>query len=301
MAMDSERWRRVRGVFDEALELDPAARAAFLDSACGDDRELRREVDELLVVDSGDAELPEGADPLVAVVGWAAEAMAVAPRLEGMRLGAYRLERLLGRGGMGVVYLASRDDREFEKQVAVKVLGGVVQEAALERFRRERQVLARLEHPAVARLLDGGTTEEGLPFLVMEHVDGEPIDRYCERVGLDVRERLELFLQVCDAVQYAHRNLIVHRDLKPGNILVTGDGQPKLLDFGIAKLIADEGDEPQAESQGSVPERDAGEEPGDEENLHLHEPGARAEKPAGRASLGAPPPSQWGTVLLTGT
>jgi eukaryotic-like serine/threonine-protein kinase len=302
MAMDSERWRRVRGVFDEALAVDPAARDAFLDSACGDDRELRREVDELLSVDSGDAALPEGADPLVEVVGWAADAMAAAPRLEGTRLGAYRLERLLGRGGMGVVYLASRDDREFEKQVAVKVLGGVVQEAALERFRRERQVLARLEHPAVARLLDGGTTEEGLPFLVMEHVDGEPIDRYCERVGLDVRERLELFLQVCDAVQYAHRNLIVHRDLKPGNILVTGDGQPKLLDFGIAKLIADEGDEPQAESQGSVLERDAGEQPVGEANLlHHHEPGARAERPAGRASRGALPPSQWGTVLLTGT
>ena len=158
----------------------------------------------------------------------------------GQRIGPYRVERLLGRGGMGAVYLASRVD--FEKQVAIKVLNrGMNNDEVVRRFHHERQILARLEHPNIARLLDGGTGDDGLPYFVMEYVEGEPIDRYCARHGLGVRERLELFRKVCSAVHRAHQNLVVHRDLKPGNILVDAGGEPKLLDFGIAKPLDADG------------------------------------------------------------
>jgi serine/threonine protein kinase len=154
------------------------------------------------------------------------------------RVGPYEIVRELGSGGMGSVYLARRADEQFEKEVALKIVrGGVAAEADRQLFRRERQILAGLEHPHIARLLDGGTTEDGVPYLVMEYVVGEPIDRYCASRGLSVPERLGLFRSVCGAVGYAHRQLVVHRDLKPANVLVTADGQPKLLDFGIAKLL----------------------------------------------------------------
>ena len=153
------------------------------------------------------------------------------------RIGPYKLIRELGRGGMGTVWLAARADEQFEKRVALKVVRGSDSEEVLRFFRRERQILAGLEHPNIARLLDGGTTEEGLPYFVMEHVEGVPIDRYCDEHKLSVPERLRLFEGVCSAVQHAHRSLVVHRDLKPGNILVTEEGIPKLLDFGIAKLL----------------------------------------------------------------
>jgi serine/threonine protein kinase len=155
------------------------------------------------------------------------------------QIGQYRVERELGRGGMGVVYLAWRADQQFQKQVAIKLLqGSMTSEEALKRFRFERQILANLEHPNIARLLDGGTTEQGEPYIVMEYVrGGVPIDRYCEEQRLRLDQRLKLFQTVCSAVEYAHQHLIVHRDLKPGNILVTGDGQVKLLDFGIAKAL----------------------------------------------------------------
>jgi serine/threonine protein kinase len=159
------------------------------------------------------------------------------PARAGQRIGPYVLIRELGRGGMGVVYLAARADHAFDKQVAIKLVRGLFADPYLaERFRDERQILANLNHPGVAHLLDGGTTGEGAPYLVMEYVEGVPIDEYCATHALDTRRRLDLFRQVCDAVHYAHRNLVIHRDLKPSNILVTAAGTPKLLDFGIAKL-----------------------------------------------------------------
>ena len=156
----------------------------------------------------------------------------------GSRIGAYRLVGEIGRGGMSTVYLAVRDDDQFQKQVAIKLIRrGMDTEDMLDRFRHERQILANLEHPYIARLLDGGTAPDGRPFLVMEYLQGEPLDGYCRNQGLNLRARCRLFLKICEAVSFAHRNLVVHRDLKPGNILVGADGAPKLLDFGVAKLL----------------------------------------------------------------
>ncbi|HNC99766.1 MAG TPA: serine/threonine-protein kinase, partial [Myxococcota bacterium] len=163
--------------------------------------------------------------------------------MAGRRIGPYRLTGELGEGGMGVVYLAERVDQAFEQKVAVKVLRRGLESTEMQaRFRRERQILARLEHPNIARILDGGTTEDGVPWLGMELVDGEPIDQWCDQRRLSVDERLRLFQKVCAAVDYAHRNLVVHRDLKPSNILVTDAGEPKLLDFGIAKVLLEGSD-----------------------------------------------------------
>ena len=153
------------------------------------------------------------------------------------RIGAYRVLRELGHGGMGTVYLAARADDQYQKRVAIKVVRGLDSDQIVRHFRRERQILAALDHPNIARLLDGGTTEDGLPYFVMERVEGEAIDSFCDGRKLSVQERLRLFQGVCAAVQYAHQNLVVHRDLKPKNILVDAQGVPKLLDFGIAKLL----------------------------------------------------------------
>ena len=159
----------------------------------------------------------------------------------GRSVGSYRILSEVGHGGMGAVYLAVRDDDEFRKRVAIKLLRrGMATDDLVRRFRNERQILASIDHPHIAKLLDGGTTEEGFPYFLMEYVEGEPIDRYCDSHGLSVGERLELFRTVCAAVHFAHQNLVVHRDLKPGNILVTADGVVKLLDFGIAKLLRPE-------------------------------------------------------------
>jgi serine/threonine protein kinase len=170
-----------------------------------------------------------------------APADASAPRLAtwvGRHVGPYRIQKLLGRGGMGAVFLANRDDDQFRKVVALKLLRFETDEpAVLARFRNERQILAALDHPNIAALYDGGSTEEGLPYIVMEYVAGEMLTTYCDSRALPIPDRLRLFRQVCDAVQYAHQKLIVHRDLKPSNILVTREGVPKLLDFGIAKLL----------------------------------------------------------------
>lgn len=231
-----ERWRRIDRIFAHLLELPPEERQAFLDEECGDDPELRREVERLLDADERNATFLERP---------AGEVMGFPARFSGAEvgdlLGPYRLLRRIGGGGMGTVYLARREDEHYEREVAVKVLrSGLESTEALHRFFAERQILARLEHPNIARLYDGGSTGDGRPYLVMELVEGMPVDEYCDRNRLTVEQRLDLFRRICSAVQYAHQNLLVHRDLKPGNILVTAEGEPKLLDFGIAKRLAPE-------------------------------------------------------------
>lgn len=232
--MTPERWRRVEEVLGAALEASTEAREAILREAGESDPALRRAVESLLAFDAGGEMVVAGA-----VQGSFQDlegAMRGLP--DGTRLGVYRIIREIGRGGMGTVYLAERDDDQFEKRVAIKVVTrGMDTAALLTRFRHERQILARLEHPCIARLLDGGSTAEGRPFLVMEYVEGQTITKWCADGKLTLRQRIEIFRDVCSAVQSAHRNLVVHRDLKPGNILVGQDGVPKLLDFGIAKLI----------------------------------------------------------------
>ena len=159
----------------------------------------------------------------------------------GQHIGLYKINREIGRGGMGTVYLATRDDDQYQKQVAIKVVKrGMDTDLVLARFRNERQILAGFDHPNIARLFDGGSTETGLPYFIMEYVEGQAIDEYCDSHRLSTAARLELFRTVCSAVQYAHQHLVIHRDIKPSNILVTADGVPKLLDFGIAKLLHSE-------------------------------------------------------------
>ena len=224
-------------VFEAALERRPGDRSVYLDSACEGDESLRNQVDTLLLA----LERSSSNFPTTPAVGMALSdtfVEDVTPSVIGKRLGAYRIQRELGRGGMGSVYLAVRADDEFKKQVAIKLIKrGMDTDFIVRRFRNERQILANLDHPHIARLLDGGTTDDGLPYFVMEYVEGQPIFVYCDERKLTIVDRLKLFREVCEAVQYAHENLIIHRDLKPSNILVTGAGTPKLLDFGIAKLL----------------------------------------------------------------
>src|SRR4051794_7802127 len=236
----SDRWRAVEELFHRALEVPEQERTAFVEANSGGDAEVLREVHSLLRSDSAAATGFTAAAVKKALVNFhVAEVAASAP---GRRIGPYRLLRELGRGGMGTVYLATRDDDTFEKKVAVKLVRrGMDTDFILARFRRERQILASLEHANIARLLDGGATEDGLPYLVMEYVQGVSISEYAQKNELSVEQRIRLFLQICDAVEYAHRNFIVHRDLKPGNILVDGNGTPKLLDFGISKLLVFDG------------------------------------------------------------
>jgi len=227
--MTPERRAQTFEVLTRVLAAATEERAELLTQLCEDDGELRREVEARLA----HAREAEGflSKPLVESGG---------PQLgAGERLGPYRVLDVLGHGGMGTVYRAVRED-DFEKQVAIKLIQGGSSSPAIRRFHDERQILARLEHPAIARLLDGGATEDGRPFLVMEHVRGISVDHYCDERHLTTRERLELFCRIADAVAYAHQNLVVHRDLKPGNILVTEEGVPKLLDFGIAKLLEED-------------------------------------------------------------
>lgn len=232
--MDPERWRQVKQLFQEALERPSEARAAFLDEACSDDPELRAELESLL---AAHRETKEFVDPEHLMLFPEADPTAESS-LVGKLVGPYRVLRKLGYGGMGLVYLAVRDDQVFQKRVAVKLVKrGMDTDEIVRRFRHERQTLAALEHPNIARLLDGGTTDDGLPYFVMEYVEGIPIDTYCDTHRLTIEERLKLFQEVCSAVQYAHQNLVIHRDIKPANILVTSEGVPKLLDFGIAKIM----------------------------------------------------------------
>ncbi|BFI97216.1 MAG: hypothetical protein RSP_27260 [Rhodanobacter sp.] len=228
----TDRYLHAKRIAMGVLETDASGREAALVRECGGDETLAREVRWMIaaIECSHTATLPLAPGDTVDLTGL--DTQTAAPR-------HYRLVRRLGEGGMGVVYLAEREDAGFVQQVALKVLaGGAVGSPMLqERFVRERQLLARLEHPGIARLLDGGMLADGQPFLAMEYVEGERIDAWCEQRGLGLRERVQLFLKVCAAVEYAHRNLVIHRDLKPANILVDGQGEPKLLDFGIARLI----------------------------------------------------------------
>ena len=230
--MTTDRWRRIEQIFEEVLALPDGERDARLAALCGGDAALQGEVVSLLAADSGAGEFLEHPPTPPASVALPP------PSALGRRLGPWRVDSKLGEGGMATVYLGIRDDGEFRQQAAIKIFGyGADRSDLLERFRAERQILASLDHPNIARLLDGGTTEDGLPYLVMEHIEGIPIDRYCAERDLGIDARIDLFRQVCAAVQYAHQNLVVHRDIKPSNILVTPDGRPHLLDFGIAKLL----------------------------------------------------------------
>ena len=234
--MTPERWLQVKDILAAAVSMQAGDRAVYLTGACGGDADLSDEVQSLLAsheaagigfLETPPLTLAEDPGPL----------SSIAARV-GRRIGVYDIVGELGHGGMGEVYRAVRADGHFHKEVALKLVrGGLDSRFVVERFRNERQILAGLDHPNIARLLDGGTTDEGLPFLVMELVDGVPIDAYCDGRRLSIDQRLRLFRKVCSAVQYAHQRLIIHRDLKPGNILVTSDGMPKLLDFGIAKIL----------------------------------------------------------------
>ncbi len=240
--MEADRWRQVDELFHQASELAPEKRSAFVAERCAGDDDLRQEVESLLDSDSRAPAFLE--TPAIEAVAdtFANDPSAIGP---GARVGAYRVENLIARGGMGAVYLARRDDDQFTKSVALKIVKrGMDTDEILRRFRNERQALADLEHPNIARLLDGGVTDDGRPYLVMEYVDGQPLTTHCRAQGLSLDERIGLFLKVCAAVQSAHQRLIVHRDLKPGNILVGEGGEPKLLDFGIARLLeSDSGDQ----------------------------------------------------------
>ena len=227
------RRERLEELFAEAVDLPATARAARIAEVAAGDPELATELGELVALATDDARL-------VTTVAAAVGALAATPAAQpGGRVGPYRLRAVIGEGGMGTVYLAERDDAEYRRRVAIKILrNGLGSTEAVARFRDERQLLAQLDHPSIVRLLDGGTTDAGLPYLVMEHVAGEPLTTYAR--GLDVRGKVELIRTICGAVQHAHQKLIVHRDIKPGNILVDRAGVPKLLDFGIAKLLDDD-------------------------------------------------------------
>ena len=228
--MNEDQWRKVKTILEKAMALEPGEQVAFLDEACGGDDELKQEVLSFLEIDDETGMLAGGGMAM-------AMNQAANPLSRNQKLGPYRIERELGEGGMGIVYLARRED-DVHLPVAIKVLKkGMDTREILTQFQRERQILAELDHPHIARFLDSGVTPDGMPFFVMEYVEGEPIDRWCDRHNLTIKSRLDLFFKVCDAVSFAHGNLFIHRDLKAGNILVTSDGRPKLLDFGIAGVL----------------------------------------------------------------
>ena len=230
--MPLENWERVQELFFAAADLPHDEQARFLAEHCGSDPVLRRDVESLLAAD------PKMGERVFAAIETEAQSLVDLPTPIGSRLGAYRVVREIGRGGMGTVYLGTRDDELYHKQVAIKLIRhGMDTADVLDRFRHERQILANLDHPYIARLIDGGTAPDGRPFFVMDYVEGVPVDTFCRERGLDIAARCGLFLSICEAVSHAHRNLVVHRDLKPGNIFVTADGTPKLLDFGVAKLL----------------------------------------------------------------
>jgi serine/threonine protein kinase len=229
--MPNEKRERIEEIFLQAADVPPSERASLLDRMCGGDTEIRMEVESLLRADTTGSAVCAAIESEVASI-------LNEPSLVDTRLGSYRLLKEIGRGGMGTVYLAERADGQFRKQVAIKMVRPDMDtEFVLARFRRERQVLGRLDHPNIGRILDGGTATNGTPYFVMEYIDGDWITRYCKSKALGVEQRVRMFLHICSAVHYAHLQFVVHRDLKPGNILVDSKGEPKLLDFGICKLL----------------------------------------------------------------
>ena len=234
--MTPEKWQQVKTALESVLEAAPASRSRLLDDVCAGDDELRFEVESLLAFENTDDGSFTKSDFSAVIEEVFSEKT---DAFSGRQIGRYKILREIGMGGMGAVYLAIRADGEFEQQVAVKFLRqNFASTTARQRFVQERQILARLQHRFIAQLIGGGTTDDGTPYLAMEYVEGIPIDCYCRNQNLTVAEKLDLFRKVCEAVSFAHRNLIVHRDLKPDNILITADGIPKLLDFGIAKLLS---------------------------------------------------------------
>ena len=229
--MNSTRWLEIKEIFNAACDLPKQNRASFLEKY---DVSLKLEVEKLL--NANDEAVDFIDEPAMVEVGFVDDGLI--DTFIGTRIDSYEILSEIGHGGMGVVYLADHADESFNKQVAVKLIKrGMDTNAVLKRFVMERQILAQLQHPNIANLLDGGTTTDGLPYFVMEYVAGEPITKFCNAHAFSTEERLELFRKVCSAISYAHQNLVVHRDIKPSNILVTDDGTPKLLDFGIAKLL----------------------------------------------------------------
>jgi serine/threonine-protein kinase len=250
-SFSADRWRRLVPLLDEALELPEEDRSAYLTRVCGGDAALRADLEALLAADSAAESFLEGSagSYFGALAAAAAEPVTVEPGLApGTRVGPYHIVREVARGGMGAVYLAERGDAQFEQRVALKLVRPGMDSAEVHRrFLAERQILARLGHPNIARLLDGGLTDDGRPWFAMEYVEGQSFITWCDGRRLGLPERLALFERVGDAVRYAHQNLVVHRDLKPSNILVTESGEVKLLDFGIAKVLG-EGGEPAGET-----------------------------------------------------
>ena len=234
MRLSAEEWAQAQEVFNAAVDLPLENRSLLLDRLCSGNKKVRDEVESLLASDELARSFIE--DPAAAIPRDFPEESE--EELAGRQFGAYRIIREIGRGGLGAVYLAERADEAYEKQVALKLVRrGLDTEDILQRFRHERQILAQLEHPNIARLIDAGSTPAGLPYFVMEYVEGAILTNYCEAGQVGVTQRLRLFRKVCEAVTYAHQRLVIHRDLKPSNILVTADGVPKLLDFGIAKVL----------------------------------------------------------------
>ena len=239
--MPPTNWKKIEEIFEKVIELPASERDRVLAEMCGGDAVLRVEVENLILADQEANDFIES--PILGVTTLANFLPdqledSVASNSIGRRIGSYKIIRELGRGGMGAVFLAQRADDEFRQRVAIKLIKrGMDTDFILRRFRNERQILATLDHPNIARLLDGGTTEDGLPYFVMEFIEGEPINFYCDIKRLSIHARLELFQKLCSAVGYAHQNKVIHRDLKPGNILIAKSGVPKLLDFGIAKLL----------------------------------------------------------------
>jgi eukaryotic-like serine/threonine-protein kinase len=228
MRLSPTGWQRVKVIFDAACDLEPAARADYVEAAAKGDMEIVAEVNSLISSHERAGNFIEALDLPPASADYGI----------GTNIGPYRIVQPIGAGGMGTVYQAVRVDDLYRKLVALKVVRrGLFDGVSRRRFDTERQILAHLDHPNIAKLLDGGTTPDGQPYFVMDFIAGAPLDEYCDNLRLTVRERLRLFLTVCAAVQYAHENFVVHRDIKPGNILVTADGQIRLLDFGIAKLL----------------------------------------------------------------
>ena len=234
--MDKNIWSDIKTIFFKAVELESKEREVYLNDVCKTP-ELKKEILTLIFAHDKSENFLEDSIILYEPIADSSNLFI------GKTFGKYKIDKLIARGGMGLVYLGLRDD-EVKQKAAVKIINpGVASGIVIKRFQNERQTLANLNHPNISRLLDGGITDDGIQFLVMEYIEGIPIDKYCDNQKLNIKDRLNLFLKVAAVVQYAHQNLVVHRDLKPSNILITQDGDPKLLDFGIAKILSPEGEQ----------------------------------------------------------